>query len=45
MAPEESAAPQKTPISISQDNIDPSNDVIVRDEKTQKTYVELKNIH
>ena len=42
--PKEFAAPRTTPISTSQDDTDPTNDVIVKDDETQKTYVELKSI-
>ena len=42
--PKEFAAPRTTPVSSSQNNIDPSNDVIVKDDETQETYVELKSI-
>ena len=42
--PKESSTSQTAPSSVPQNNIDPSDDVIVKDKKTQKTYVELKNI-
>ena len=39
--PKEFAAP---PTGTSQDDTDPPNDVIVKDDETQRTYVELKPI-
>ena len=42
--PKEFAAPQTTPISTSQEDTDPPNDVIIKDDETQKTYIELKPI-
>ena len=42
--PKEFEEPRPTPITTPQDDTDPPNDVIVRDDETQRTYVELKPI-